>query len=172
MDLLKISKSLLFTSIIFFSAKAQSSVYDVIDISHANILGIGLGTAEEELFSKLGKSDSISTSFDPIVHEDTTKTYYYKQSELVTQSGEVKEISIKDNAYPLSYKGVKVGDSLNDIKDIFPKSYHHIDGSKDSSREVLTIYIGDLKNNITYDEEIQLLFIDGVLNRIAIWAPL
>lgn len=172
MDLLKFSASLLILSVILYNAEAQSPMYDVIDTSHANVLGIELGTTEEELFNRLGNPDSTSVSFDPIVHEDTIKANYYNQSKLVTQSGKAIEISIKDDIYPLSHQGVKAGDSLSDIKDIFPKSYHHVDSSKDLTRKVLTIYTGDLASDIIYDKEIQLLFIDETLERIAIWTPL
>lgn len=172
MGILKFGESLLIICTIFCSVNAQSIAYDVISISQANILGIALGTSETELFSKLGEPDSVRASFDPIVDEDTIKTYYYKQSELVTQLGEVKEIAIKSEAYPLSYQEIKVGNSLDDIKNIFPKSYSHIDGSEGSSRKVMTIFIGDLEKNITYDEEVQLLFVNGTLKQIAIWAPL
>ena len=124
------------------------------------------------MLSKLGEADSATILFDPIIDEDSTIVYHYKKSRFVAESGEIKEIAIKDSTYLLTYKEIKIGSSLSSIKNIFPKSYYHISSGEDSSRKVLTIYIGDLEKNVAYDQEVQLLFVDGLLERIAIWEPL
>ncbi len=152
---------------------AQNYKYDVIDISKANVLGIGLGTSAEEVTNSFGSYDSLKISFDPLVDEDTSKRYYYRKSFFDIEQGEVTGFTVSNREYPINYQQIKVGDPIEAIKTIFPKSYRQLsEEEKTSPEQTLTVCVGNTKEDIVYDIEMSFVFSHEKLKQIVLWTPL
>ena len=155
------------------NSHAQTESYDIIDDEQANVLGIELGSSEEELLEAFGNYDSIEFYFDPIVDEDSTKRYYYKESFFDVYQDQVAGFTILNDNYPLTYEHIKVGDPSDMIKKMFTNSFSQLSAAeKSDSEQLLVVRIADLERSIGYDVEIHLLLNQSILKRISFWAPL
>jgi hypothetical protein len=124
----------LFLSVAILTATklySQEGKYDVIEYYEVFVNQVPMVSKKAVVIRKIGKPDSIKRveGIEDIYWFD----YYYKRSSIqIDPEGDFMGFNISDSFFTLTFKStkIKIGQSANDLKKLFPKSYKHYTTTK------------------------------------------
>lgn len=96
---------------------------DSISLADFRLNGFKFGTAEGDVYAKVGKPDSVTTFVDECNERGEFRRLHYGKDVLYTQKGKLYDFSITTGRFELDYQRIKVGDPRDKIRKLFPNSY-------------------------------------------------